>query len=64
MNRNELKLKLVKLDHEKAMVTNYLKNSVTQFSTEIYQNALDYINSQIDLTLNQLENFQEKTYEH
>jgi hypothetical protein len=64
MNRQELRIRLVRIDKEREMVLNYLKHTQNHFAKTIYENTLEYLNHQTDLILEQLENFQEKTYEH
>jgi hypothetical protein len=64
MNKKELQIRLLRLDKERTMVLNYLKYSEHKFAKEIYMNTLEYIDYQTKMTLEQLENFQEKTYEH
>jgi hypothetical protein len=64
MNKKELQIRLLRLDKERTMVLNYLKHSEHKFAKEIYNNTLEYIDYQTKITLEQLENFQEKTYEH
>ena len=64
MNRQELRLKLVRLDKEREMVLDYLKHSQNHFARTLYNNSLEYIDHQTDLVLEQLENFKEERYEH
>ncbi len=65
MNKKEIGLRLRRLDAEKKMVMNYLKNSEHDFAREIYKNTLEYIEFQLTSILKELE--KDKTgvkYEH
>jgi hypothetical protein len=64
MNRQELRIRLLYLDKEREMVVSYLKYTQSHFAKTLYENALEYIDHQTNLILEQLENFQEKSYEH
>jgi len=64
MNRNEMRLKLARLDKERDMVLNYLKYTENHFAKTIYENTLEYLNSQTDLVLEMIENYKEERYEH
>jgi len=64
MNRNEMRLKLARLDKERDMVLNYLKYTENHFAKTIYKNTLEYLNSQTDLVLEMIENYKEERYEH
>jgi hypothetical protein len=64
MNRQELRLKLVRIDKERDMVLRYLKHSQNEDAKKLYEDALEYLNHQTDLTLEQLEQISEVSYEH
>ena len=64
MNRQELKLKLVRLDRELKMVVDYLNSSENESMKAIYQSTIDYINHEVDDTIAKLDNYKETKYVH